>query len=113
MPEATYAANPFGCPAGSKVGSAIVTTPVLPEPLNGPAYLVSHGGAAFPDLDLLLEGDNGIRVILEGNTNIKNGITTLHVRLDPRRAGVELRARTAERRQLGAARRSAHSARRR
>jgi hypothetical protein len=72
---ATYAANPFACPVGSKVGTAAVTTPVLPGSLSGPAYLVSHGGAAFPDLDLLLEGD-GVRVILEGNTNIKGGVTT-------------------------------------
>jgi hypothetical protein len=74
-PEATYAANPFACPAGSKVGTATVTTPVLPGHLTGPAYLVSHGGAAFPDLDLLLEGD-GVRVILNGTTQIKNGVTT-------------------------------------
>lgn len=74
-PEATYAANPFACPAGSKVGTATVSTPVLPNRLTGPAYLVSHGGAAFPDLDLLLEGD-GVRVILNGNTQIKNGVTT-------------------------------------
>jgi hypothetical protein len=74
-PEATYAANPFSCPAGAKVGSATVTTPVLPGHLSGPAYLVSHGGAAFPDLDLLLEGD-GVRVILNGSTQIKNGVTT-------------------------------------
>ena len=48
---------------------------MLPGHLTGPAYLVSHGGAAFPDLDLLLEGD-GVRVILNGNTQIKNGVTT-------------------------------------
>jgi hypothetical protein len=75
-PEASYVANPYSCPPASKVGSATVTTPVLPQPLKGPAYLVSHGGAAFPDLDLLLEGDGGVRVILESTTNIKNGITT-------------------------------------
>ncbi len=74
-PEATYAANPFACPPGAKVGTATVSTPVLPDHLTGPAYLVSHGGAAFPDLDLLLEGD-GVRVILNGNTQIKNGVTT-------------------------------------
>jgi hypothetical protein len=72
---ATYEANPYSCPAASKVGSATVTTPVLPQPLKGPAYLVSHGGEAFPDLDLLLEGDGGIRVILESKTDIKGGIT--------------------------------------
>ncbi len=75
-PEATFAANPVSCrPLGAEVGTATVVTPVLPGKLSGSAYLVSHGGAAFPDLDLVLEGD-GVRVILTGNTNIKRGITT-------------------------------------
>ena len=76
-PEATFAANPVNCRAlGSEVGTATVATPVLPQELTGSAYLVSHGGAAFPDLDLVLEGDGGVRVILTGNTNIKAGVTT-------------------------------------
>ncbi|HEY2283898.1 MAG TPA: hypothetical protein VGH60_10155 [Solirubrobacteraceae bacterium] len=74
-PEATFKQNPRICPIGSLVGGATVTTPVLPGKLSGPAYLVSHGGLAFPDLDLILEGD-GVRVVLTGNTNIKKGITS-------------------------------------
>jgi hypothetical protein len=73
--EAVFNANPFSCPSNSRVGGGTVTTPVLPEKLTGPAFFVSHGGAAFPDLDLVLKG-NGVTVILVGNTNIKNGITT-------------------------------------
>ncbi len=72
---AVFATNPSSCPKNSVVGTARVKTPVLPGQLMGPAYFVSHGGAAFPDLDLVLSGD-GVTVIMEGNTNISKGITT-------------------------------------
>jgi hypothetical protein len=74
-PEATFKANPASCPKASAVGAASATTPVLPGTLSGPAYFVSHGGGAFPDLDVDLSGD-GVKVILVGNTNIATGITT-------------------------------------
>ncbi len=75
-PEATFAAGPSGCPAASQVGQAAVRTPLVSGGLEGPAYLVSNGGAAFPDLDLVLSGD-GLRILLHGQTDIKGGrITT-------------------------------------
>jgi hypothetical protein len=81
-PEATFAANPFTCPSGSFVGGVRANTPTLPAKMKGPAILVSHGGAAFPDLDLVLEA-NGVRVILVGNTDIKKGITTTNFASTP------------------------------
>jgi hypothetical protein len=73
--EAQFAKNPAGCPAASKVGYAKATTPVLPVPLTGPAIFVSHGGAAFPNLDIVLQGDH-VTLDLVGNTLIKKGVTT-------------------------------------
>ena len=69
--EATFDANPANCPASSDVGTAIAHTPVLPVPLEGPAYFVSHGGAEYPELVFVLQGD-GVTIDLAGETHINS-----------------------------------------
>jgi hypothetical protein len=73
---AQFNANPAGCPAASVIGHARVLTPLLPVPVEGPAYFVSHGGEAFPSLTMVLQG-YGVTIDLVGSTFIsKAGITS-------------------------------------
>ena len=73
---ATFEANPASCRAASIVGIVKANTPLLPVELSGPVYFVSHGGEAFPSLEIVLQGD-GVRVDLVGSTFIsKAGITS-------------------------------------
>jgi hypothetical protein len=67
--------NPAACPSASIVGYGRTRTPVLASALEGPGYLVSNGGQAFPELVFVLQGE-GIRFDLHGETEIKHGVTS-------------------------------------
>ena len=78
-----FEANPSGCPAASRVGSAKALTPILPVPLEGPAYFVSYGDLKFPELIIVLQG-YGFTIYLHGETFIsKAGITSSTFRTVP------------------------------
>ncbi len=75
--EAAFDANPESCPATSKVGEAVATTPTISGVFTGPAYFVSHGGAGWPELIVVLKGEDGVTVDLHGETFIsKQGVTS-------------------------------------
>jgi len=80
----TYETNRAACPKASIIGHAVVHTPVLPDPLEGPVYFVSYGGAKFPDAVLDLTGDN-VHIELHGETfiNGKTGVTSATFRNTP------------------------------
>ena len=78
-----FEANPSGCPAASRVGRAKAITPILPVPLEGPAYFVSYGDLKFPELIIVLQG-YGFTIYLHGETFIsKAGITSSTFRTVP------------------------------
>ena len=71
-----FETDPANCPSESKIGYAVVHTPLLPVPLEGPAIFVSHGGEAFPSLTMVLQG-YGVTIDLVGATFISpKGITS-------------------------------------
>ena len=117
-PPRSSNANPAGCPAASIVGHAKAITPLLPVPLTGPAYFVSHGGEAFPSLIVVLQG-YGITIDLVGTTFIsKAGITssTFKTVPDPPVTSFELtypRASTRRSRPTGTSARASWRCRRR
>jgi hypothetical protein len=67
--EAQFDTDPAGCPPASMIGHAKAVTPIVPEPLQGPAIFVSHGGAEFPSLVLVLQG-YGVTIDVVGATHI-------------------------------------------
>jgi hypothetical protein len=79
-----FEANPANCPPESIVGHAKVVTPVLPVPLEGPAYFVSHAAEEYPNLTIVLKG-YGVTVELVGSTHIakKTNITTTTFKATP------------------------------
>jgi hypothetical protein len=80
---ATFETNRGACPKASIIGHAVVHTPVLPDPLEGPVYFVSYGSAKFPDAVLDLTGDN-VHIELHGETFIsKTSVTSATFRNTP------------------------------
>jgi hypothetical protein len=73
---AVFSSNPGACPPASDIGSVSVHTPILRAALSGPAYLVSRGGDAFPQLELVLQGE-GLLLNLSGTLQIRKGTTRL------------------------------------
>lgn len=73
-----FAADPSSCPPASVIGSARVRTPILGDPLRGPAYLVSRGTDALPRV-VLMPRAGGIVLRLVGSLRISpTGAAVVH-----------------------------------
>jgi hypothetical protein len=70
-PEALVATR--ACPASSRVGTARAVTPILPEPLSGPVYVVQQAGNPLPKLAVFLDGLVSIEL------GAQNSIEKLHI----------------------------------
>jgi hypothetical protein len=82
-PDYTFNANPAACGPESRIGEAKATTPLLPVPLEGPVYFVSHAGLKFPELVIVLSG-YGTTIQLHAETFIsKAGVTSSTFRTIP------------------------------
>jgi hypothetical protein len=81
---ATFESDRTACPAASIIGHALVHTPVLPVPLEGPVYFVSYGSKQFPEAVFVLKG-YGITIEQHSETFIdkKTGITSATFRNIP------------------------------
>lgn len=78
----TFETNPASCPEHSVIGHAVIHTQVLPVPLEGPVYFVSYGNAKFPDVVMVLQGDN-VNINLTGETLIHQGVTSVTFKNTP------------------------------
>jgi hypothetical protein len=75
-PVATFESNPAACAPGSLVGVARSSMPLISTIFTGPVYFVSYGGAKFPELVIVLQGE-GVRVDLHGETFIsRSGVAS-------------------------------------
>ncbi len=82
-PVAVFEADPASCSSQSRIGTAKATTPLVPVPLEGPVFFVSHAGEKFPELIIVLSG-YGVTVDLRSETFIsKTGITSSTFRTIP------------------------------
>jgi hypothetical protein len=68
-------ADASACPASSRVGTAIIDSPLQPKPVRGPVYIAFNTNAALPGLVVMLPAPVGVRldgVVDVGAAGIKN-----------------------------------------
>jgi hypothetical protein len=65
------------CPRKSLVGTARVSTPVLPFELSGPVYIVQETGNVLPKLYVFLRG-HGLEVVLRARNSFLGGRRTIN-----------------------------------